>query len=76
MPHSQFCCIWYLQEEVAAERERRGDYQPAAASSNGSGNGVSSNGAESMASIMHNPLSPYRVRLDLPDLLCDEIKGP
>lgn len=36
-----------------------------------SGNGTT-NGA--MPDYMRNPLNPYRVRVDLPDLLCEELR--
>lgn len=46
-----------------------------AASSNGSAsNGASLDGVNGVPSHMHSPLSPYRVRLDLPDLLSEQLR--
>ena len=61
-----------MQEEVDEERRKEGrmleeDY------SNGS-NGASSNGTSRVADTMRSPFSPYRVRVDLPDLLSKELR--
>ena len=42
---------------------------------NGS-NGASSNGAggEEMPATLHSPFSPYRVRIDLPEVLSKELQ--
>ena len=46
-----------------------------AAGSNGaSSNGASANGAGGPPRHLHNPLSPYRVRVDIPDLLSEQLR--
>jgi hypothetical protein len=55
--------------EVAAAMASNG---AASSSRNGAASGNGANGG--VPSWAHNPLSPYRVRLDLPDLLSKEIR--
>lgn len=49
----------------------KGQWPSSPSSSNGNSNGAR-NGA--VPDYMRNPLNPYRVRVDLPDLLCDELR--
>lgn len=64
----------HLQDKEAQEREGE---QLATAGTNGasSRNGASKNGANGVPAYMQHPLSPYRVRLDLPDLLSKELRN-
>lgn len=58
-----------------AEHPERSDLQMAAVGAAASANGASSNGAERSPRRIHNPLSPYRVRLELnADMLSDELR--
>ena len=61
-----------LQDKAAQEREA----EAVAAGGNGaSSNGASANnGAEGPPRHLHNPLSPYRVRVDIPDLLSEQLR--
>lgn len=59
------------QEEEAESSGDKGQGPASPASGNGTSNGAT-NGA--VPDYMRNPLSPYRVRVDLPDLLCEELR--
>lgn len=59
------------QDKEAQEREA----EAVAYGSNGaSSNGASLNGARGPPAHLHNPLSPYRVRVDIPDLLSEQLR--
>ncbi|BDA40994.1 ATP-dependent zinc metalloprotease FTSH, chloroplastic [Coccomyxa sp. Obi] len=57
--------------EEAASTGDKAQWPTSPASGNGTSNGAT-NGA--MPDYMRNPLNPYRVRVDLPDLLCEELR--
>jgi len=61
-----------MQEVVDEERRKEGR-MPEKEYSNGA-NGASSNGRSRAADTMRSPFSPYRVRVDLPDLLSKELQ--
>lgn len=64
-----------MQEEVDEER-RKGqmpDKRVSVINANGA-NGASSNGSSRVPDTMYSPFSPYRVRVDLPDLLSKELR--
>ena len=61
-----------VQEEVDEERRKEGRMRQEVAS-NGA-NGAGSNGAVRVPDTLYNPFSPYRVRVDLPDILSKELR--
>ena len=59
------------QDKEAQEREA----EAVAYGGNGaSSNGASLNGARGPPPHLHNPLTPYRVRVDIPDLLSEQLR--
>ena len=62
-----------MQEEVDEERRREGRSTGETWSENGT-NGASSNGAERVSDTLYSPFSPYRVRIDLPEVLSKELR--
>ena len=64
-----------MQEEVEEERRegRVPDKRIAVVSANGT-NGASSNGVSRVPDTLYSPFSPYRVRVDLPDVLSKELR--
>ena len=61
-----------MQEEV--DEERRKGQMPDKRVSVITANGASSNGSSRVPDTMYSPFSPYRVRVDLPDLLSKELR--
>ena len=63
-------------QDVVDEERRKEGRMPEKEYSNGANgaNGASSNGRRRAADTMRSPFSPYRVRVDLPDLLSKELR--
>lgn len=59
-----------MQEEVDGERSREGRTSDRIVTVNG----ASSNGASRVSDTLYSPFSPYRVRVDLPDMLSKELR--
>ncbi len=64
-----------MQEEVERERGRAGRTSDKRVAVIGAdGGGVSSNGVSRVPDTLYSPFSPYRVRVDLPDVLSKELQ--
>ena len=76
LPNCMVILLPPMQEEVDEERRREGRTSERVVTVNGANgtNGAGSNGASRVPDTLYSPFSPYRVRVDLPDVLSKELR--